>query len=220
MERLQIQAQPRAISTKGQLKELRKAGLVPGVVYGQKEEPIAIAVDAKDINAILNSPTGTNTLVDLSLDGEPATVIMKELTRDILVSDRYLHVDFLRISLTERLELQIPIVLVGDAAGVKEGGILQQSLREVTLKCLPTNIPEQIELDVSELQMGESLTVADLIMPEDTEVVSELDEVVVTVVAPRAEEPEEEEEAGEGIEEEEVAAEETEAAEKDEAAEE
>ncbi|NLM51297.1 MAG: 50S ribosomal protein L25/general stress protein Ctc [Firmicutes bacterium] len=213
MERLQIQAQPRALSTKGHLKQLRKAGLVPGIVYGKKEEPIPIAVDAKDINAILNTPTGVNTLVDLSIEGqEPTTVIMKELTRDIIVSERYLHVDFMRISLTEKLELEIPIVLVGESVGVKEGGVLQQTLREVTLKCLPTNIPEQIELDISELQVGESLTVADLSVPEDMEIVTDLDEVVVTVVAPQAAETEAEE-AEEGIEAEEAAAEDTAAAE-------
>lgn len=204
MERLQIKAQPRTVFTKGHLKQLRRTGFVPGIVYGKKEEPVPVAVDAKDITAILNAPTGVNTLVDLAIEGHaPTTVIMKELARDILISDRYLHVDFMRISLTDKLELNIPIVLAGEAPGVKEGGVLQQTLREVTLKCLPTNIPEQIELDISGLQMGESLTVADLTVPEDTEIVSDLEEVIVTVVAPQTEEPA----AEEGIEAEEEPAE-------------
>lgn len=206
MERMQVQAQPRFTTTKGQLKELRRKGLVPGVLYGKKEEPISLTVDSRDINAILNSPTGLNTVIDLNLDGTKTTVMIKELTRDALQPDRFIHTDFIRISLQDKLEVQVPIVLTGEAQGVKEGGILQILLREVTLRCLPTNIPEKIEADVSELQMGDTLTVTDLVLPSDTEIVSEPDEVVASIVAPRVEEePEEAAEEGEGAEVEETA---------------
>lgn len=206
MERMQVQAQPRFTTTKGQLKELRRKGLVPGVLYGKKEEPISLTVDSRDINAILNSPTGLNTVIDLNLDGTKTTVMIKELTRDALQPDRFIHTDFIRISLQDKLEVQVPIVLTGEAQGVKKGGILQILLREVTLRCLPTNIPEKIEADVSELQMGDTLTVADLVLPSDTEIVSEPDEVVASIVAPRVEEePEEAAEEGEGAEVEETA---------------
>lgn len=188
MERMQVVAQPRAVVTKGQLNALRKAGSVPGVVYGRKIEPISVAVDSKDITAILQSPSGANTLVDLTVDGNKETVMIKDLERDFLLLDRYIHVDFLRISLSDKLEVQVPITLIGEAAGVKEGGILQQSLREVALKCLPTNIPDNLELDVSGLTVGESLTVADLAVPADSEFLSEADEVIVSIVAPRVEE--------------------------------
>lgn len=206
MERMQVQAQPRFTTTKGQLKELRRKGLVPGVLYGKKEELVSLTVDSRDINAILNSPTGLNTVIDLNLDGTKTTVMIKELTRDALQPDRFIHTDFIRISLQDKLEVQVPIVLTGEAQGVKEGGILQILLREVTLRCLPTNIPEKIEADVSELQMGDTLTVADLVLPSDTEIVSEPDEVVASIVAPRVEEePEEAAEEGEGAEVEETA---------------
>ncbi|HZK25238.1 MAG TPA: 50S ribosomal protein L25/general stress protein Ctc [Oscillospiraceae bacterium] len=188
MERMQVVAQPRAAATKGQLNALRKAGSVPGVVYGRKSEPISVAVDSKDIMAILQSPSGANTLVDLSVDGNKATVMIKDLERDFLVADRYTHVDFLRISLLDKLEVQVPIALIGDAPGVKDGGILQHSLREVTLKCLPTNIPDSLELDISGLALGDSLTVADLAVPADSDLLSEADEVIVSIVAQRVEE--------------------------------
>lgn len=207
MERMQVQAQPRFTTTKGQLKELRRKGLVPGVLYGKKEELVSLTVDSRDINAILNSPTGLNTIIDLNLDGTKTTVMIKELMRDALQPDLFIHTDFIRISLQDKLEVQVPIVLTGEAQGVKEGGILQILLREVTLRCLPTNIPEKIEADVSELQMGDTLTVADLVLPSDTEIVSEPDEVVASIVAPRVEEePEEAAEEGEGAEVEETAA--------------
>ena len=212
MERMQVTAQPRTVATKGQLKALRKSGAVPGIVYGKKTDPIPVTVDSKDITAILQSPSGVNTLVDLNVDGNKETVMIKELTRDILLADRYLHVDFLRISLRDKLEVQVTITLVGEAVGVKDGGILQQQLREVTLKCLPTSIPESVELDISGLAIGESLTVADLTVPADSEFISEADEVIVSIIAPRVEE---EAEAAEEAEDTEAPAEETADAETD-----
>lgn len=188
MERMQVVAKPRATTTKGQLRQLRNEGQVPGVVYGRNNDPISVVVDSKDITAILHSPSGANALVDLEIDGSKATVMLKDLKRDVMLADRYISVDFVRISLLEKLEVQVPIMLTGDAVGVKEGGILQQLLREVALKCLPTNIPEQLELDVAQLGVGESLAVADLAVPEDSELLSGEDETVVTISAPRIEE--------------------------------
>ena len=192
MERLLIQAQPRTATTKGQLKTLRRQGMVPGVLYGQKEATKAIAVEGKDLHSILNSPAGMNTIIDLTVNGEKTPAILKDLDRDILISDRIIHADFMRISLHDKLEVQVPVVFTGESEGVKAGGILQQTLREVTLKCLPTSIPEHLELDISSLALGESLSVADLQVPEGAEIVTDPAEVIVTVRAPRAEEAAEE----------------------------
>lgn len=194
MERMQIIAKPRATTTKGQLRELRKKGYVPGVVYGRNNDPISIMVESKDIVAVLNSPSGANTLIDLEVDGSKATVLLKELQRDVLLADRFINVDFMRISLLDKLEVQVPVVLTGEAVGVKEGGVLQQLLREITLKCLATNIPEQLELDISELAVGESLAVADLPVPEGSEIITDAAEIVVTIGARRLAETEESEE--------------------------
>lgn len=186
MERIQVTAMPRTVASKGHLKQLRDAGQVPGIVYGQNEDPANVAVDAKDIIRILQAAGGANTLVELTLGDKNATVMIKALERDILLPDRFTHVDLLRISLKDKLDVQVPVILTGDAAGLGEGGVVQQVLREVSLKCLPTDIPESIELDISALQLGESLSVADLRIPSGSELLTDPAEAVVTIAAPRA----------------------------------
>lgn len=186
MERIQVQAILRPETTKGSLKKLRQNGWVPGIVYGRLQEPVKVAIDAKALAAVVHSPGGINTLIDLSVDGKAETVIIKQLERDILYQDRIIHVDFLRISLKDKLEVQVPVLLAGEAKGVKEGGILQQPLREVTVKCLPAAIPEHLELDVSSLDAGQSLTVADLLAPKGVEIITDPAEVVATIALPRA----------------------------------
>jgi large subunit ribosomal protein L25 len=185
MDRVQVKAEPRTISTKGYLRQLRSAGMVPGIVYGKKETPVTVAVEAKEIGAVLHSHSGANTLVDLMLDGKKDTVMIKSLTRDILLADRINHVDFLRISLLNKLDVNVPLVLTGDAKGVSEGGVLQQVLREISLKVLPTEIPDSFVLDVSSLGLGESLTASELQIPAGAELLTDPSETVVTVVAPR-----------------------------------
>lgn len=186
MESMQLNAQSRKASSKGHLKQLRAHGFVPGIVYGKKEAPVMAAVDSKDLVSILQSPAGTNTLVNLTLDGRTATVMIKELKRDIIRRDRFLHIDFIRISPEDKIEVGVPVVLSGEAAGVRNGGVLQQHLWEVLLKCLPANIPDNLELDISELGVGESLTVHDLEVPAGGEIMADADSVVVSVTAPPA----------------------------------
>jgi large subunit ribosomal protein L25 len=198
MERLQMKASPRAITSKGHLRQLRQDGLVPGIVYGRNKESLAVTVHSKDLFNVINQSSGMNTLVELVTDDTQDTVMVKELTREILYHDRLTHVDFIRISLEDKLEVHVPVQLLGEPKGVREGGVMQQSLREVSLMCLPTAIPEQVELDVSGLETGQSLTVADLVFPVDTEVLSDPSEVIVTILAPRVAEEEAEAEDVEG----------------------
>ena len=197
MERIQVQAITRENGSKGLLKKLRTEGLVPGIVYGQKSDSDTVAIQAKDITAIIQSPSGANTLVELSLNGKKDIVMIKELKRDIMLADRYTHVDLLRISLKNKLEVQVPLVLTGTAAGVAEGGVVQQVMREIALKCLPTDIPEAIELDISHLAVGESLSAGDLSVPASAELLTDPADAVVTVAAPRLTEDEEGTEAPE-----------------------
>lgn len=185
MERLQVQATNRVDAPKGHLNRLRAQGMVPAIIYGQKEAPVLVTVNTKDITAIVQSAGGINTLVDLTVGGKKDTVMIKELTRDIILSERFTHVDFLRISLKNKLEVQVHVVLIGDAEGTKDGGIVQQPLREVALKCLPTDIPDSLELDITNLKVGESLSVADLTVPPGTEFITDASEAVVTIVASR-----------------------------------
>lgn len=157
-----LEAQPRQARNKNEARRVRRGGMVPGVLYGAKKEPRSISLDPKSIARILQSKTGQNTIFELSLDGEK--------TRAMIVDWQYepirgslLHVDLKRIAMDQRLQVNVPVVLTGEPAGVKQqGGILEQVLREVELECLPEDIPNSIEADVTELVFGKVMRVADL----------------------------------------------------------
>lgn len=186
MERVTLKAQVRDGIGKGAARSLRRSGLVPAVVYGRGRDPRPVAVEARAMDAALHTHAGRNVLIDLEVsDGaEPTTVIVKDTQRDIF-RHHLLHVDFHAISLTDTIEMNVPVVLRGAAKGVGEGGIIEHHMREVFVECLPTQIPDQIELDVTDLVVGRSLHASDLVMPEGVTLLTNPDEVVVTVVAPR-----------------------------------
>jgi large subunit ribosomal protein L25 len=174
---------------KGAARGLRRAGQIPGILYGRGRDPQPVAVDARAFSAIIHTHAGMNVLIDLHLagdggDGAPSVVMVKEVQRDIY-RHHPIHVDFHAISLTERTEFQIPVVLKGVARGIAEGGVVEQHLRQVTVECLPTEIPEQVELDVTDLMVGRSLHVSDLVVPAGVVLKTPPEEVVVTIVAPR-----------------------------------
>jgi large subunit ribosomal protein L25 len=189
MERVTLKAQVRDGIGKGAARSLRRGGLVPAVVYGRGRDPQPIAVEARAMDAALRTQAGRNVLIDLDVNGgaESATVIVKDTQRDIF-RHHLLHVDFHAISLTDTIEMNVPVVLKGTAKGMSEGGIIEHHLREVFVECLPTQIPGRIELDVNELVVGRSLHASDLVMPEGVTLLTNPDEVVVTVVAPRVHE--------------------------------
>lgn len=188
MERIGLKAQVRTGIGKGAARSLRRNGAVPAIVYGRGREPRLVAVDARALAAALHTHAGLNVLIDLELAGnggsEPTTVTVREVQRDIF-RHQPIHVDFHAISLTERLETHVPLVLKGTAKGVAEGGVVVHHLRDVLVECLPTQIPENFELDVAELVIGRSLHAGDLVIPEGVTLVTPLEEVIVTVVAPR-----------------------------------
>ena len=179
MERVQLDVELRDETGTGSARRLRKQGLVPGVVYGRSQEPINLKLDATELADV----TGGNAIIDLQVDGEEKTVMVKDVQQDA-VTDEYLHVDFHQIALDESIVVEVPISLEGIAEGVREGGVLQQTLREVEVECLPTEIPSDLKLDISELEVGESLHVSDLEASEGVDFATSGDEVVVTVVAP------------------------------------
>jgi len=192
MDRITLEAKRRDVAGKGQVRRLRLTGQVPGVVYGRGVEPVPVAVDARQLRSALRTQAGMNVLIDLSIgDGASPgrTVMIKELQRDIFRKETITHVDFYAIDLAEKVEAHVPIVFKGQARGVAdEGGTFAVHLREIVVECLPTQIPEHIEVDISRLGLGDSLHVRDLAIPVEATLVSEPDEVVATVVAPRAEE--------------------------------
>lgn len=189
---LTIEAQRRDSSGKGPARRLRLQGLIPAALYGEGESPAAIAVNARQIAGILRSDSGHNTIFKVALPGaEPAVVIIKDLQLDP-VRGRLLHADLMRLSLTEAARVSVPIITIGEPIGVKrDGGILEIELRELLIECLPGDIPEHIEVDVSALIIGQHATVADLICDrEKIKIITDSEHLVAGVIAPRlVEEP-------------------------------
>jgi large subunit ribosomal protein L25 len=199
MERRALTAEVRTLTGKGHNRKLRYSGKVPGIVYGMKGKVVPLQLDRTALQQAINTPAGHNVLLDLNIaGGKKETVMIRDLTRDIMRRDLFTHVDFIRVSLKEKLEVHVPLVTTGEPRGLKEGGVPQIQLREITLLCLPTDIPEHISIDVSELQVGESLSVQDIQFPPGIEVLHEPGTLVFSVLAPRVEEEPAEAEAAEG----------------------
>jgi large subunit ribosomal protein L25 len=175
---------------KNEARRLRAAGQIPAVVYGGADEAIAVAVDPKLLSRILHSDTGVNTLIGLSIDGGgTAQVLVKEFLLDP-VHHKLLHADFYRLSMDKPITVTVPIALRGEARGVKQqGGIVDFPGREVEIEVLPAEIPESIEVDVSELMIGQGVRLRDIAQGAKWTPVSDPETMLVHVVAPRAEEP-------------------------------
>jgi large subunit ribosomal protein L25 len=176
---------------KGVARKLRAAGRIPGVVYGRSTPAVCVSLDPKALRRVLlRGEAGLNTLFELDvagggeLHGRP--VLVRELQRDPVRGD-YLHADLLAVDLQQRLQVKVPIHVIGKAHGVELGGILDQSLRELELLCLPTAIPKEIAVDVTQLEVGQSLHVRDLVLPEGVELRSDPELSVLSVVVPAVE---------------------------------
>jgi large subunit ribosomal protein L25 len=187
-------------------RRLRRTGRVPGVVYGGEEEAIGFDVDARELRVALAS---VGAVLDLSIDGAKGTpVVLKEAQRDP-VRGHTIHLDLLRVRLDEAIQTTVPLELTGteDAPGVKEGGVLEQIMRELNVEALPTAIPESIVHAVGEMQIGDTIGLAAVVMPEGVTLLDEVEEATVATLSPPRlqveEEPEVEEETelvGEGAE--------------------
>ena len=191
MERVSLSAHVRTATGKSGARRARSEGCVPAVLYGRGRTPRALSVGRKDLLSALRT-AGRNALIDLRIaqDGEAQaeTVMIEEIQRDHIKRE-ILHVDLHLISLTERLEVSVPVVLTGTPEGVAAGtGILEQVLREVEVRCLPTQIPDRFTVDVSGLRVGASMHVSDLTVGEGIEILTPPEEVLATVVAPAVEE--------------------------------
>jgi len=174
---------------KNAARRLRRQGLVPGVVYGGKGDNIAVAVDPKALQKVLRSEAGRNAILKLDIAGKGATnAILKGLQVDP-IKETFLHVDFYRIAMNVAIRVTVPIVVRGEARGVKvDGGILELITREIEVECLPGDIPERIEIDVSDLGLNGALRVSDLPANPKVKILESADQVVVHVVSIKEEE--------------------------------
>lgn len=188
MERVTLEARHRAGVGKSHARSVRRAGQVPAIVYGRAQEPLPVTVDSKALRTVLHTDAGMNVLIDLAVadDGgrRTQTVMVKELQRGIFLRD-IIHVDFYTISLVEKLEARVPLTFIGQAKGIGDGGVVEVLLREVLVECLPTQIPEHIEVNIADLALGHSIHVRDLVVTPEITVVTPPEETVVTVVAPK-----------------------------------
>jgi len=192
MER-KLKAERRTDVGKGVARKARAAGRVPGVVYGHGD-PVTIDVDARELYHLLHTDAGMNVLVDLKVDSDEWLTMPREVQRDHL-RDRLLHVDFYRIARDEKISVEVPVHLTGDSRGVREGGVVEHHLWQVQIECLPQDVPNAVEADVSPLGIGESLKVEQLTPPPGCTIVTGGGEVVVSVVTPQILRIEEEEAA-------------------------
>jgi len=171
---------------KGVARKLRQTGSIPAVYYGRGEDPIVLTVVVKELEDVILKAEGSNVIVDLRVDGDGGgdrKALIREIQRDP-VGGHILHLDLQHISLTERITVEVPIVLTGIPIGVKDGGgILEHLLREVEVECLPTDIPSRLEIDVSALNIGDSLHVSDL-KTEKATILTEGERPIAAVVPP------------------------------------
>ena len=191
MPQIQLRAYIRNLSSKGATHELRRGGNAPGVIYGKNIEPTPIFFEKKEFLKAISQPAGLNVIFDLRLQQKemekPITCMVKEIQREVISYD-ILHVDFHAISLEETISVLVPLKLIGTAKGMAEGGVLQQNLHQVEVECLPVAIPQFLELDVTCLDIGDSLFAQDLILPEGVSLVTEGITALVTLVPPLKEE--------------------------------
>ena len=191
---------------KGVARKLRAAGRIPGICYRRNAESVAVSLDPSELDRLIRTASsGINTLIDLKVAGggdfDGRQVLIKELQRDP-ISGAYLHADLYAIDLKQTIHISIPVQLKGSPIGVTlGGGILDHATRELDVECLPDAIPEEFAVDVSELEVGQSLHVRDIKVLEGVEILNDPDVSIVSVVAPAVVEeevPEEEEEGVEG----------------------
>lgn len=183
MEQARLDVEIRQGKGKGFARAVRRSGLIPGIVYGHNQEPITIQFHEHGLRKIFQQG-GENVLINMNVSGKlTETVMIKEIQRDPL-SRRIIHADFMRVSLEEKVSTHVPIVLIGTAPGVREGGVLEFLLRELRIECQVGQIPEHIEVDISSLGIGDQIRVEDIKVPENMTVHDDPVTIVVTVAPP------------------------------------
>jgi large subunit ribosomal protein L25 len=187
-----IKAEKREIYGKNAARQIRREGKLPAILYGPSTENVPLMVNKKDIFNILKSEAGENTLFKVVFNSEKWDVMIKELQQDV-VSDEVLHVDLIQIVLDKEIRVNVPVTLVGDAVGVKaEGGFVDFVTREVEMDCLPKDIPEHIEVDISELHLNQSIKLEDIPGIEGVIFATDPQTVLAHILVPSVEEVEEE----------------------------
>jgi large subunit ribosomal protein L25 len=203
-ERTQLTVKKREHTGTRETKRLRRQGIIPGVLYGGSDDPVAICVEERELRRALTGPAGLHSILDVQVDGtgKSHASILKEYQQD-KIRGHIIHIDLQEVRLDQTINATVSVHLIGgeDAPGVREGGVLSQPLREIQVEALPLEVPEHIDLDVSHMLVNDTLRIADIAVPEGVTLLDDPETVVATVTAPTREvepEPVEGEEVAEG----------------------
>jgi large subunit ribosomal protein L25 len=172
-------------------RKIRKEGAIPAILYGREIKSIPLTVNPIDLKKALSTEAGENTLLELHIRGDGEEITKIALLRDVqydYLKSQPVHFDFQEVLLKELITVKVPIRIIGKAQGIQEGGILEEILREIEVECLPTAIPNIIDVDVSQLGIGDSIHISDLVLPEGITVLQEPDQTIVTILSPVMEE--------------------------------
>jgi len=196
MANLAIEAIYRSDMSKSKKKEIRRQGYVTASIFGHDVESVPVAVKLDDLVYQIRAKGGSNALIDVKVTGGPensdGTVIIKSFFKEPL-SRKVLDIQFQRISMKEKLHVGVPIILFGDSAGVKDGGLLEQTLDELQVNCLPGSIPSKFELDISNINIGDHIRAGEVTLPDGVEMLTDPDALIVNCMAPHVRRGEEEE---------------------------
>src|SRR3954463_13642865 len=187
-KQVKLKAEPRTETGRSAARKLKARGVIPAVVYGGKNKPQPLQVLARDVDIMLSHAAGENILVDLEIGGETRTALVQEV-QHAPVGNNVLHIDFHAVSMDETLEAEVPLEPIGTANGVKNfGGLLEQSLRNLTVECLPRDLPDRITVDISALNIGDAIHVRDIPLPSGVVAKVQPELTAFSVVAPAVEE--------------------------------
>lgn len=202
MERIELQTTVRKTTGNSPARSLRRSGHIPAVLYGPKTDPVLLSVNIKDLEQVFKQGNVSQVILNLVIqNGEKITkaAMIKELQTHP-ISGNFIHIDFYEIDMKRKIKVMVPVITKGHAVGVENGGMLDIVRRELELLCLPGDIPEAIEIDISDLDIGDAIHIEDIPLGENIEISADVNFTVVTVLTPKAEEEVEEEaelEAGE-----------------------
>ena len=197
MNRIALEVEQRTETGKGPSRRLRAAGKVPAVLYGKKAQPLSLTLNKLDLMKAVEK-AGTNPIFQLNIKGAGGAATRRAILKERQIrplDSTLLHIDFLEVSMDEALEVHVPIECEGTPVGVEKGGIFQQVVRELKVRCLPGDIPNVIKVDVTSLELGHAIHVSDLTLPSGVTAAEEPGTAIATVVAPRKEEEQAPEEA-------------------------
>ena len=188
MAEITLTATHRDGTGKGVARQMRMKGLIPAVLYGRRTKPTGLSVNPRELFAAVSTEVGLNALIQLKIEGKDSTmVLVKDLQIDPIRRE-YIHADLLQVNVDDEVRVHVPVRLTGKAAGVKEGGILEQIVRNLQLLCRADSIPREVEVDISALEIGDSLHLSDLQLPKGTKAASQVNLTIAACTPPEKEE--------------------------------